>query len=170
MAKNQKEKSWAEIENEVRQYVNKVLSSTAGKIRDDLTEEAFNSIAYFYTSYPPKYYHRHYYNFMEHSFEKYYSNPHNKIFRGGVKLTPEKLDDLYQDPSYEVFDTVYSGFHGPASAITHGYSSIGEKPKDFSPVPKMEPSPMERILARRDYIVEHIDSYIEYGKNKARKK
>lgn len=170
MAKKQKEKSWAEIEQEARKYVAKVLSSAAGRIRDDLTKEAFNAIAYFYTSYSPKYYNRHYYNFMENSFEKYYSNPHNKIFRGGVRLTPKKLDDLYQDPTQEVFDTVYAGFHGPASAMTFGYLSSYESPMEFSPTPRMEPSPLERILSMRDFIVRHIDVYIEYGKAKANKK
>lgn len=170
MAKKQKEKSWSDIERETRQYVGKILSSAAGKIRDDLTEEAFNSIVYFYTSYSPKYYNRHYYNFMENSFEKYYSNPHNKIYRGGVRLTPKKLDDIYQDSTIEVFDTVYAGLHGPASAITFGYSYISENPHEFSPTPRMTPSPIERILARRDYIVDHIDDYIEFGKAKANKK
>ena len=168
MSKKQKAKSWADVEKEARAYVGKVLSSAAGKIRDDLTEEAFYSITSFYTSYSPKYYHRHYYNFLENSFEKYYSNPHNKIYRGGVKLTPEKLDDLYQDSTREVFDTVYAGLHGPASAITFGYSWNNEKPKKFEPVPRMVPSPMERILAKRDYIVKNIDDYIEYGKQRAK--
>lgn len=154
-----KTKSWADVEKEARRYVGKVLSSAAGKIRDDLTQEAFDSIAYFYTSWSPKYYHRHYYNFMEQSFEKYYSNPHGTIYRGGVKLTPESMDDIYQDPTQEVFDAVYHGFHG--------VSSMFVDPRTFSVTPVMEPSPLERILARRDYIAEHIDEYIDYGRKKA---
>lgn len=165
MASIKKVKTWAEVEKDTRKYVGKILSATAGKIRDDLTEEAFNSIAYFYTSYSPKYYHRHYYNFMERSFEKYYSNPHNVIYRGGVRLTPEKLEELYTDPAPQVFDVVFAGFHGVQSAIDFGYDARPE-----ATVPNMSPSPMERILAKRDYIADHIDKYIEYGKAQARKK
>ena len=152
--------SWADIEKDLKKYVGKIMSSAAGKIRDDLTQEAFNAIAYFYTSWSPEYYHRHYYNFMEKSFEKYYSNPHGTIYAGGVKLTPEKMDDIYQDPTQEVFDSVYAGFHGVSSMFVNPYA--------FYVTPTMKPSPMERILSKRDYIADHINEYIDYGKSRAR--
>lgn len=152
--------TWSDLEKDLKKYIGNVLSGAAGKIRDDLTDEAFNSIAYFYTSYTPVSYHRHYYNFMEKSFEKYYSNPHGKIYRGGVRLTPEALDDIYQDPTQEVFDSVYAGFHGVSSMFVSPYT--------FSVTPVMEPSPMERILARRDFIAANIGDYVSYGKNKAK--
>lgn len=162
-----KNATWADVEADLKKYCGKVLSSAAGKIRDELTEEAFNAIVYFYTSWAPKYYRRHYYNFLEKSFEKYYSNPHGTIYRGGVKLTPEEMDDIYQhpknDPDYdivqEVFDSVYAGFHGVSSMFVNPYT--------FTVTPVMDPSPMERIYARRDYIERHIDEYIDYGKSQA---
>lgn len=151
--------SWNDVKKDLKKYIGNVLSGAAGRIRDDLTEEAFNSIVQFYTSYTPVSYHRHYYNFMEKSFEKYYSNPHGKIYRGGVRLTPEMMDDIYQDSTQEVFDSVYAGFHG--------VSSMFETPKSFTVTPVMSPSPMEKVLERRDYIAMHIDDYIQAGVSKA---
>jgi hypothetical protein len=157
--------TWDDVENDLKHYVNKMLSSTAGKIRDDLTEETAQAIADFYADYTPEYYHRHvdakgrHYNFGKNSFEKYYSNPHGTIFSGGVILTPSRMDDIYQDSVQEVFDTVYHGFHGVSSMFVNPYT--------FSVTPVMSPSPIERIYAKRDYIRKHIDKYIEYGKKKA---
>lgn len=153
--------TWEDVRKDLTKYMQNVLSGTAAKIRDDLTEEAFNSIKFFYASYTPSYYKRHYYNFLNKSFKKYYANPHNVIYRGGVQLTPEEMDDIYQDPTYEVFDSVYAGFHGVSSMFYAPYS--------FSVTPVMEPSPMQRILDRRDYIVSHIDDYVLAGINKANK-
>lgn len=154
-----KSATWADVERDLKKYCNKTLASAAGKIRDDLTAEAFNAVVFFYTSWSPKYYRRHYYNFLEKSFTKYYSNPHNTIFRGGVKLTPEEMDDIYQDPTQEVFDSVYAGFHGVSSMFVNPYT--------FTVTPVTEPSPMEMIIAKRDYIEQHISEYIDYGKSKA---
>lgn len=152
---------WADVKKDLKKYSSKVLSSAAGKVRDDLTEEAFNAIAYFYSSWTPTYYHRHYFNFMERSFEKYYSNPHGTRYSGGVKLTPKKMSDIYQDPTQEVFDSVYAGFHGVSSMFTN--------PDTFSVTPVMSPSPMERILSKREQIRKNTKEYIEYGKKQANK-
>lgn len=130
----------------------------AAKIRDELYEEGKLAIEEFYNSYNPIYYRRHYYNFYNKSFKKYYSNAHGNIYIGGIELTPENLDEIYQDPASEVFDTVYAGLHGPAGAITFGYSGVNESPRNFSPVPRSS-SPMQRLLDKRDYIVAHIEEY-----------
>lgn len=145
--------TWKQIEKELKQYTNQILANTAGQIRDELTEETLCSIEDFYNDYTPLYYKRHYYNFYNNSFTKYYSNAHGTIFRGGVQLTPELLDDIYQDSTEEVFDSVFAGFHG--------VSSMFFNPKSFSVTPRMTPSPMERILNKRSYIIDNINDYVK---------
>ena len=145
--------SWNDVEKELRQYCKKVLSNVAGQVRDELTLEAQYAIEDFYNDYNPLYYHRHYWNFYNNSFKKYYSNAHGIIFRGGVELTPQEMSDIYQDSTNEVFDSVYAGFHG--------VSSMFVSPKSFSVTPRMSPSPMERILDKRDYIIKNVDKYVQ---------
>lgn len=154
--------SWAEIETHLEKYAKRVLSAAAGKIRDDLYKEAETAIADFYASYNPIYYRRHYYNFEKNSFRKYYSNKHGSIIYGGVELTPQLLDDIYQEKNtQEVFDTVFEGFHGPASMF---YT-----PKTFSVIPpRMIPSPRQRLLNMRKRIMDSPEKYIEFGKKVAR--
>lgn len=153
--------SWSEIETHLEKYAKRVLSAAAGKIRDDLYKEAETAIADFYASYDPIYYRRHYYNFEKNSFRKYYSNKHNSIVYGGVELTPQSLDAIYQDGVQEVFDTVFEGFHGPASMF---YT-----PKTFSVIPpRMIPSPRQRLLNMRKRIIDSPEKYIEFGKKVAR--
>ena len=161
MASANKQVSLKDLKADITKYVGAVMSGTAGRIRDELTNEAALSIAKFYNDYDPIYYHRHYYNFTKNSFEKYYVNAHGNIYHGGVRLTPEKMDDIYQDPTQEVFDSVYAGFHG--------VSSMFETPYSFTVTRVMKPSPMELIYKKRDDIVRNIDKYLAYGKEKAKK-
>ena len=152
---------------EIEKYCQNVLRQTTADIRDELTQEAFDAIVAFYESYSPKIYRRHYFNFLEHSFKKYYKNPHNQIYYGGVQLTPETLRNCYQDDTREVFDTVYSGYHGPANMIGYGWESIGETPMAFSIVPKqMVPSPRQRIIDKKKYIEQHLQDYIDNAQKK----
>ena len=153
--------SWAEIKSDLKKYLGAYLSGTAGKIRDELTQEAHDAIELFYASYTPVSYRRHYYNFRTKSFEKYYSNAHGTVFRGGVTLTPDKMDDIYQDPTLEVFDSVYAGFHGVAAMFV--------SPKSFFVTPHMDPSPIEMIYAKQRYISRHIEEYTKAGLAKAKK-
>ena len=150
---------FSSLEKELLKIGNETLKTAAGKIRDELYEEGKLAIEMFYNSYNPIYYRRHYYNFYNKSFKKYYSNAHGIVYRGGIELTPENMDSIYQDPVTEVFDTVYAGMHGPAGAITTGYASIGTTPRTFSPVPRTA-SPMQMLLDKRDYIIDHIDDYL----------
>ena len=161
MARNNTQSVLNALKKDITRYVGSVMSGTAGKIRDDLTEEAALSISDFYADYTPVYYQRHYYNFTKNSFEKYYVNAHGTIYHGGVRLTPDAMDDIYQDPVVEVFDSVYAGFHG--------VSSMFVSPRTFTVTPVMSPSPMERLYQKREDIVNNIEKYIEYGKKKAKK-
>ena len=154
--------SWAQIENQLEKYAKRACSAAAGKARDDLFEEAQAAIADFYASYDPNYYHRHYWNFEKRSFRKYYSNKHSTVFYGGIELTPQNMQDVYQDNTQEVFDTVFSGFHGPAGMF--------ETPKTFKLIPpRMVPSPLQRLLDKRRYILDHQKQYIAYGKKVAKR-
>lgn len=154
--------SWSEIETQLKKYANRTASAAAGKVRDDLYKEAQNVIAMFYSHYNPDYYKRHYWNFEDNSFRKYYSNKHSSIFYGGIELTPQLMKDVYQDNTQEVFDTVFAGFHGPAGMFV--------APKTFSLIPpRMKPSPMQRLLDKRKKMIEKKDNYIAYGKKVAKR-
>lgn len=154
--------SWSEIEERLTKHANRACSAAAGKARDDLFKEAQTAIAAFYASYDPDYYHRHYWNFEKRSFKKYYSNKHNVVFYGGVELTPQNMQSIYQDSVQEVFDTVFAGFHGPAGMFV--------SPKTFSTIPpRMTPSPMQRLLKRREMILKNKSKYIAYGKKVAKR-
>ena len=148
------------LEKEVRAYANKVASNTARIIADELTEEASSSISDFYDDYEPRYYRRHYYNLQKNGFQRYYRNPHNTIFYGGVELTPERMDDLYNASPEQVLNTVMGGFHGVASMITAGYADMGFI-NQTSFVPRMIPTPMERLLDKKEYITRNIQKYID---------
>lgn len=141
------------LEEKAKKYVQNICRITAGTIRDELTKETASAIAAFYADYTPKYYRRHFYNFQNNSFRKYYSNKHGSVYYGGVKLTPSRMADIYQNPTEEVFDFVYHGFHG----VSSGFVS----PKTFSVTPVMKPSPLELIYKKKDYIVNNIDKYIK---------
>ena len=151
--------SWAGVEADLKKYCQDVLASAASKISYELTKETQSAIEAFYNDYNPIYYRRHYYNFYNKSFRRYYINSHGKSFRGGVEFTPELMDDLYQDNTQEVFDTVYAGFHGPAGMF--------EASNSFTIIRRMTPSPMERIRAKREEIKSNIQTYIDYGRKQA---
>lgn len=152
----------------LEKYSKEIGRITAAGIRDELTETAFYAIVQFYEDYSPKSYQRHYYNFLEKSFRKYYSNAHGNIFRGGVEFTPQLMDDIYQSSkSYtsaqvteQVFDTVYAGFHGVASTQIYA----GDAPRYIPPV--MKPSPMELVVTKRDEIEANLDKYIQKAQSK----
>ena len=158
------------LKNYLEQYAREVGRVTAASIRDELAETAFNAIVKFYESYSPRTYRRHYYNFLEKSFRKYYSNAHGIVYRGGIEFTPQLMDDIYQSsrgysPSQvteQVFDTVYAGFHGVASTQIYP----GSSPR-YSP-PVMRPSPMELILSKRDEIEDNLDRYIQKAQLKVK--
>lgn len=157
------------LKDYLEKYTKEVGRIAAANIRDELTETAFNAIVQFYEDYSPKSYQRHYYNFLEKSFRKYYSNAHGNIFRGGVEFTPQLMDDIYQSSkgysssqvTEQVFDTVYAGFHGVASTQIY---PPGTEPRVIPHV--MSPSPMELIMNKRDDIENNLDKYIQKAQSK----
>lgn len=150
--------NFAKTLQRLRKYTDNVCRATAGGIRDELTQEAASAIAYFYyEDYPnPKVYNRHF-QFENNSFEKYYAKS-GKYYYGGVRLTPEQMNDVYQQSVDIVFDSVYSGLHGPVIA----YLRAGNQ------LPIMTPSPLERILNKRDEIIQNPQEYIERAKQRVK--
>lgn len=144
-----------DLYNDLKQYGKNFCVGMATKVRDNLTLSTAVAIESFYEDYTPLYYKRHYYNFRENSFKKFYENKHGKIIRGGVELSPDAMDNIYKDPKEEVFDMVYAGYHGVAS----GYN----EPYTFTPVPIMRPSPLELIEESRNNIVKNINIFEPYG-------
>lgn len=138
------------LKGDLKEYTNQFIRGIVEEVKNELTETALNAITRFYTSWTPKYYNRHYFNFLQYSFKSYYKNPHNTIIRGGVELTPNRMRDIYEDSTQEVFDLVYHGFHGMAGITNPN-------------VPKMDPSPLELIYLRRNNIVKNISMYKKYG-------
>ena len=138
------------LRDDLKDYSNQFIRGVVEEVKNELTETAFNAITRFYTSWTPKSYNRHYFNFMNYSFKGYYKNPHNSIVRGGVELTPYRMRNIYEDPTQEVFDLVYHGYHGMASITSPN-------------VPVMSPSPIELIYLRRNNIVKNISMYDKYG-------
>lgn len=144
----------------LRTYSQNVCRIAAGEIRDELTKEAASAIAYFYyENYPdPKVYERHF-QFEKKSFEKYYAKS-GKYYYGGVRLTPEKMDSVYDQSVDTVFNSVfYLGMHGPIRA----YMRAGNQ------LPLMRPTPLEWIQKKRDKIIANPQEYIERAKRKLKK-
>lgn len=142
------------IESDLDHYKNTLGRSLAGQFRDELTLAATNAMGEFYGDYTPNQYKRHYYNFMEYAFRKYYSNPHNSIFRGGVELTPNLLKDIYAESTDKVYEDVFiEGYHGP---------------NEYAPK-KKEKSPLEMIYEKQNEIYKDPMPYIERAKEIAKK-
>lgn len=129
------------LKADVQNYLDKVGTEASKIIAKDLNYEAHLAILAFYSSYTPHVYERNYYNFMTQSFRQYV-NKDNGVYEGGVELDPESLDELYEDPASIVFNNVYEGYHGnPEIDAKYG-------------IPRMQPTPKERIFARRDELVD----------------
>ena len=137
--------------SDLRNYSKEVCVGCAAYCRDALTDVAKRAIGNFYSDYTPISYKRHYTNFLKNSFRKYYNNPHGKIIRGGVELTPDLVKDVYMGATgAEVFDFVYAGFHGVSSALR------GQPPA-------MSPSPMDEINMAQLFISSDLENLKSYG-------
>lgn len=147
---------------DLKTYATSVCTSLAGQVRDEMYKEAHFAIDEFYNDYEPIYYKRtkNHYNFKKNSFKKYYKNPHNSIIRGGLELTPYELDDLYRADKEYVFNLVYLGYHGNVNMFPHTI---------YNTPPVMEPSPLDILLDKRDFIVKNINDYKDNAINKAKK-
>lgn len=149
------------LKQDLKKYSDSICRNVASEIADELTEDTTFAIGAFYSDYSPDVYVRHYYNFMNKSYRRYYSNPHNKIFRGGVEFTPNQMDNIYQSKRYGSNTTIEEVFGSVIEAGSHG-------PELYTKVPPMKKSPMEMVINDRDNIIDKIDEYIDRAKVKAR--
>ena len=88
-------------------------SNLAHKISDEMANEYQYVIDRFYSEYDPEYYVRHSARGMrpglEKTFKKYYKNPHNTIYYGGIEITSDNMYDDYHDSKEKVFKEYIPG-------------------------------------------------------------
>jgi len=133
------------LRGEIKKLARNVLKSVASTTANELGEVANFAILQFYQDYDPWVYNRHYYNFLNLSYTKYYLNRLNQNkYSAGIRFTPSNMRDLYDDDKLEVFQAVMFGGY-------HGYWS-GADP--------MNPSPADIIYKARDHIVNNCQSYV----------
>lgn len=164
------------IKKDINKYSNSIAKNMAKQISEDMEKEAHDAITDFYNDYSPIYYNRHY-NFM-HSYKKYYKNYGNH-FSCGVELLLDNIPNDYSDPVDEVFYRVYAGFHGYASIFDNESHEIFDiksgrftgrfaKHNRFIPE-RMTPSPMDRLIQKRNEIIKNSSNYQKEAMKKARK-
>ena len=147
------------LKKEVQERARKATS----KIADELVLETKMALAYFYNSYKPTRYTHRQQSILSTGFKRYYKNPHNKIYYGGVELTPEANSGSYHAnyypdhraiaPNY-IADLIYEGRHGATEMFPEWVRAhITNYP------PQMSPSPRERIEEKLEKIKENISDY-----------
>ena len=97
-----------------------VSSELAHQISDKMVEEYQYVIDRFYSEYDPKYYVRHADKGMtpglQKTFKKYYKNPHNTIYYGGIEISSDVMYDDYHGSKDMVLNSFLDGYHGAPSA------------------------------------------------------
>ena len=147
------------LKSDVKMLKHGLSSSLAHKISDEMAQEYQYVIDKFYSEYDPEYYKRHSERGMrpglEKTFKKYYKNPHNSIYYGGIEITSDAMYDDYHDPKNKVLGSFLDGYHGRASAGIE--SSI---------------LPYKHMLKFRKQLINELghsnSALFSYAKNKAR--
>lgn len=130
------------------------VKGAATKIADELTKFAEHSILGFYDHYQPVKYRRQ--GGLRGSYVRYYRNPHNKIYHGGVEIQPgsgsyTSRSGLSVSSEWITALAVFNGMHGNVEAFPRIPKTVP---------PRMTPPPFELIEKKRDEIIGNIDSYI----------
>ena len=149
-----------DLAKDLEAYANNVARFTAQAVADELTKTTYDAIAYFYVSWTPEYYTRHVDNLLFHSYKRFTHNNRNRTFSGGVELSSEFMEDIYNGSPSLIFDIVYKGYHGLDT-----FSDI----RPAQPWAITTPSPAQIILAKRDDIYKKPGEYISQGIKKANK-
>ena len=147
------------LKNDVNMLSHALSSNLAHKISDEMAEEYQYVIERFYGEYSPEYYVRHSERGMmpglNKTFKKYYRNPHNTVYYGGIEITSENMYNDYHDSKEKVLSSFLDGYHGRPSAGVE--SSL---------------LPYRHMLKYREQLINelgHPDSALfAYAKNKAR--
>lgn len=108
------------LKNDVNMLSHALSSSLAHKISDEMAEEYQYVVERFYSEYDPEYYVRHSGRGMRpglnKTFKKYYKNPHNTIYYGGIEITSDNMYNDYHDSKEKVLSSFLDGYHGRPSA------------------------------------------------------
>lgn len=151
----------------MKQRVRDIAKTVASQIADELTEEAKTSIVMFYSHYNPvRYKTRHKNDFLKNAVKRYYKNPHNTQYYGGVDINDGRLsfngyhsnvypsdhEKWHVQKSY-IYDLVMEGRHG-ATELFPWFDRIQHVP------PVMENGPRKRVSTKYDLIYNHIDDYL----------
>lgn len=147
------------LENDIKMLSHALSSNLAHKISDEMADEYQYIIERFYGEYKPEHYKRHSARGLmpglNKTFKKYYKNPHNVIYYGGIEINSEKMYNDYHDSKDEVLDSFLAGYHGRPSAGIE--SSL---------------MPYQHMLNFRDSLINELgrsdSSLLSYAKNKAR--
>lgn len=147
------------LKSDVKMLSHSLSSNLAHKISDEMANEYQYVIDRFYSEYDPEYYVRHSARGMrpglEKTFKKYYKNPHNTIYYGGIEITSDNMYDDYHDSKEKVLGSFLSGYHGRPSAGIE--SSI---------------FPYKHMLKFREHLINELgrsdSALFSYAKNKAK--
>lgn len=147
------------LENDIRMLSHSLSSNLAHKISDEMAEEYEYVIERFYGEYKPEHYKRHsdrgLVPGLTKTYKKYYKNPHNVIYYGGIEISSDKMYNDYHDSKDEVLESFLEGYHGRPSA-------------------RIESSllPYQHMLNFREELITELgrsdSSLFLYAKNKAR--
>lgn len=107
------------LERDVDILRHSLSSSLAHKISDELADEYQYIIDKFYNEYTPKRYKRHSSKGLQpglmKTFRRYYKNPHNTIYYGGIEINSDDMYNDYRDSKDKVLNSFLSGYHGRPS-------------------------------------------------------
>ena len=108
------------LKSDMKQMSHAVSSELAHQISDTMVQEYLYVIDRFYSEYDPEHYMRHADRGMrpglQKTFKKYYKNPHNTIYYGGIEISNDKMYDDYHDPNDKVLSSFLEGYHGRSIA------------------------------------------------------
>lgn len=166
-----------DIISDIKQYSKDISKYSAIEVREELYVTAFNAIDYFYSEWEPEYYDRHEYKITkwigykpvtlthnpQKAIKKFYHDNHEKVFTGGITLSPDYMDDIYRGEPELIFDLVYSGFHG-----LNAWEP--ESPRPSTPYHVTQPSTMDLIADKYNEIAKNPGSYVRKAVIKANAK
>lgn len=110
----------SDLKSDMQMMSHAVSSDLAHQISDKMAEEYQYVIDRFYSEYEPKHYVRHADRGMtpglQKTFKKYYKNPHNTIYYGGIEINTDRMYDDYHGSKDMVLGSFLDGYHGAPSA------------------------------------------------------
>ena len=109
-----------DLKQDMKTLSHEFSSRLAHKISNEMAQKYQYVIDRFYSEYTPEHYTRHADRGMrpglQKTFRKYYKNPHNTIYYGGIEISSDMMYNDYRDSKDEVLNSFLSGYHGRHSA------------------------------------------------------